>query len=216
MPQLPHSPFDSDQGRPDLTGRGVRGLALLRLSRHTTPAPPSLLASRQARQAAAETLLRMMASQSQLSAPADFSTSLRESLSRVSMDSPAPGLRNSMRDSMRVSDIPVVLGDAWTHASTLAHYRDLSERQRRVALGGAGTLGMALLCLLGLALDPGDMVALLSIVGAVMVALLAVGHLLSATVATVLGSGVFAAVAIALYVGFAALWVRLVRRPIEA
>jgi hypothetical protein len=153
-----------------------------------------------------------MARQSQLTAPLDFSSSLRESLSRVSLDSSPPAVNNGSR----LAELPLTLAEAWAHARMLARDRELSERQRRVALGGAGTLGLALLCLLGLALDPGEVLAVLSLIGAVTLALLAVGHLLSATVTTIFGSGVLAAVAISAYLALAALWVRLIRQPVEA
>ena len=46
--------------------------------------------------------------------------------------------------------------------------------------------------------------------------LLALGHLLSAVVGAVMGSAALAALAIALFICLAAIWVRLMRQPVEA
>lgn len=214
MPQLPPNPFPPHSTPPDPSSHVVRGLVPLRLTGHDTAAPPGLRLTRQERDAAMEVLLRTAARQSRLSAPSDLSSSIHDSLSRLRAE--AQTAPQSAPHHPHFAGFPVVFAETWTQARTLVHYRDLSPRQRQVAVGGASTLGLALLCLLGLALDPGEVVALLGIVSAVMLALLAVGHLLSATVLSILGSGMFALVAVALYVALAAVWVRLIRRPVEA
>jgi hypothetical protein len=220
VPQLPHSPFDPHATPPDPAGGGTnaaRGLIPLRLPRHMAPPPPGLPATRQERDAALELLLRTAARQSRVVAPPDLSSSIHDSLSRLRMEAMrAHAQPEPVPVRPRLADVPMLLAEAWAHTRTLVHYQDLSPRQRKVALGGASTLGLALLCLLGVALDPGEVVALLGIVSAVMLGLLAVGHLLSATVLAVLSSGMLAVLAIALYAALAALWVRLVRRPVEA
>jgi hypothetical protein len=214
VPQLPRSAFHAYDSPSDPTRGDVRGMTPLRLLRHVAPLPPGLPATRQDRDVAFEALLRAAARESRLAAPPDLSASIHDSLSRMRIEAqPQP---HHITFASHLADVPFVLGEAWSHTRMLVHYHDLSERQRRVALGGAGTLGLAVLCLLGLALDPSEVFAVLGLLSALVLSLFAVGHLLSATIAAILGSGLLAIAAIALYAGLAALWIQLVRRPVEA
>lgn len=230
MPQLPPSPFPprgphgprAPHDAPPGPWRGdPRGLPSFRLQRHIA-APPGLPAARpatrQERDLLFDALLRDAGRQSRLSAPPDLTAAIRDTLSHLNLDQPAhtPAHAPSRPIPAHLADLPHALAEAWSEARTLIHYHELSERQRRVALGGASTLGLAALCALGLALDPSEVFALLGIFSAVVLTLLAVGHLLSAAVAAVLGSGLLAIAVVALYTGLAALWVRLVRSPLEA
>lgn len=212
VPQLPHSPLPSPEGPPGSFRRDARELAPLRLPRHAAPPTSGLPATRQERDVAIEALLRAAARQSRLAAPPDLGSAIRDSLSHVSIEPQRP-----VRPfPSHLAEVPQALAEAWVQARTLVYYPELSERQRRVALGGASTLGLAVLCLVGLALNPGDIVAALGVLSAVALLLLAVGHLLSATVAALLGSGLLAVAVIALYATLAALWVHLVQQPLEA
>ena len=93
----------------------------------------------------------------------------------------------------------------------------LTDSQWRAATASAGTLLVALMFGgVGFALDPAELFALLGLGGALILSLLAFGHLLSAVVGAVMGSAALALLAVGLYVILAAVWVRLMRHPVEA
>lgn len=138
----------------------------------------------------------------------DFTAAVRSSISQARIaPPPAPPMPPHRR---------VIAG--LQHASHRAqHAARLTDAQWRAAVGSAGTLLVALVFGgVGFALDPSEMVALLGLVGALVVSLLALGHLLSVAVGAVMSSAVLVLVGIALYIGLAAVWVRLMRHPMEA
>jgi hypothetical protein len=92
----------------------------------------------------------------------------------------------------------------------------LSERQRRAALGGAGTMALVLVFGgLSVAVAPAEILALMGVFSALMFATVSVGHLLSAAMNAIMGTTALAVVACLLYAALAVAWVRLVRQPVE-
>jgi hypothetical protein len=184
-----------------------RDLAHRLQARGGVPRDPQV---RAAHEQALEMLLRTAAHQSQIHAPSTLSSAIHRSLTHTSI-APLPA-RQSWRPDSRHLGVQA----AWLQARTLVHYQQLTQRQRHVALGGLSTLALALLCGLGLALDPAEAFTLLGVLSALILSAVAVGHLLSAAVTAILGSGLLAVVAIAIYLLLAAGWVRLVGSPVEA
>ncbi len=167
--------------------------------------------SRRQRESSIDQVLREGARRSLAAAPRTFTSSLRLTLTDIAI---AP-LPSSYAPPSSLAHR--LLAGFWSTPWIAARYGHLVERQRRVALRGAGALAVVLLFGgLSLALDPAEVVALLGLAGAVLLSVLAIGHLLVAAVGAVMGNAVVACVAIALYAALAALWVRLVRRPVEA
>lgn len=140
--------------------------------------------------------------------PPDFTAAVRASIAQTRIAPPpappAPFSRRVVAGIRKISH----------RAQRAAH---LTDTQWRAAVGGIGTLLVALVFGgVGFAVDPGEMFALLGVAGALLVSLLAMGHMLSAVVGAVMGSAVLAVLAIALFVSLAAIWVRLMRQPVEA
>jgi hypothetical protein len=157
-----------------------------------------------------EALFRDMARRSLTAAPPTLTSAVRESISRTSI-APVP-----QRIPAQTLFVAYIMMTMRTSSRMLAHYHELSERQRQVALRGMGTLMVALLCGLGFALDPGEGFTALGILSAVVLSFLAVVHLLSTAVGALMSSALVAAIILAMYASLAVLWIRLVRRPLEA
>jgi hypothetical protein len=204
------------QRRPRLDGPSdPTKLAFLR--QHSAAFPPlvgpdprralaHLGSARRDRERAAELALRDAAHRSLAPAPPSLTASVRESLRRASIV-PAPP-----QTIEQVSLAARFIAEARARSQVVVLVRDLSGRQRRAA----GTLELALCFTLGVVLDPGVLFAALGILSAVVLSALAVGHLLSAAVVALMGSTLLAAVTTVMFVGLAALWINLVRRPLEA
>lgn len=152
--------------------------------------------------------LRDAARRSVSAAPSTLTSAVRASISRVRIAPPPPppmplakrasaGLRTASRRAQRAAR--------------------LTDAQWRAAIGSLGTLMVAVVFGgVSIALDPGELFALLGLGGALLLSVLAFGHLLSAVVGAVMSSAALALVAVGLYVGLAAVWVRLMRHPVEA
>jgi hypothetical protein len=155
--------------------------------------------------------LRHAAHQSYAAAPPAFSEAVRKSLAEASI---APAASHPARDVT----IPNQLAGAT--ASSARGWRrsvQLTERQWRAALGGIGTLALAVIFGgVSVALDPSEVFSVLGMLSAVLLSALTVGHMLSTAVGAIMSSALLGCLAIALYAALCVLWVRLVRRPVEA
>lgn len=158
-----------------------------------------------------EARLRTVAHQSRVPAPPSLTAAVQRSLARAEISSdPDP---KSVR---RI--VPWHLLALQSAPLTDIRHRDHAvwARHPRLALTGAGTVIVALLCGLGFALDPGEGLAALGLAGAILLSTLALAHLLSIAVGAILGDALLAGLAGAVYVALTLLWVQLVRRPVEA
>lgn len=211
----------SDQESPDSQEHQEPGLAALpaprgpRPQRLLMPGPQLYSSLVQHREAHADLeyvldqRLRAAARSAPPPAPRpDFTAAVRSSISQARIaPPPAPPMPPHRRALASLRD-----------ASRRAqHAVRLTDRQWRAAIGSVGTLAVALVFGgVGFALDPSEMFALLGVVGALVVSLLALGHLLSTVVGAVTGSAVLLLVGAVLYLALAAVWVRLMRHPLEA
>ncbi len=158
-------------------------------------------------------MLRGLARCSSTSAPATFTDSVRQSLTRASIaPSPPPSLA-------RRPVVPQVVVTWWRLRPSLrlVNRHAFTERQRRAALGSAGTLAAALLVgSLGWAFAPSEILTVVGLVSALLFSTVALGHLFSAAVGAIMGSTLLAVGACAVYATLTIVWVRLIRRPVEA
>lgn len=186
--------------------------------RGSSPSDPmdllATLAQHRARQQhderAVDALFRDIARRSLTAAPPTLTSAVRESVARTSIAPTPQQTPPSTHFTLRfVSTVS-------TPSRVLARYQDLGERQRRIAQRGVGTLVVALLCGLGFALDPGEWFSALGLASAVVLSFLAVVHVLSTAFGALMSSTFVAVIILALYSCLALLWIRLVRRPLEA
>jgi hypothetical protein len=175
--------------------------------------------SRRERDRTIDLLLRDSARRSLASAPSRLTSAVRVTLAHTTMTPvvrPAPA---SLIDRMTAAR-------AWLTANVLAalvatpwvaaHLGSLTERQRRAALRSVTTLVAALLAAaLGLVLDPSVVFTLLGVISAFALSSLVMSHLLAAAVGAVMGSAMLGLAVLALFAVLAALWIRLVRHPVE-
>jgi hypothetical protein len=197
--------------RPLLLLHSMWALALLASLRPIRRSIPRHMLIHRQREDVIDQLLRDSARRSLAAAPPTLSATLRLTLTSVTIAplpssyAPSPSLAGRL------------LAAVWSSPWITARYGRPTERQRRAALRKAGALSLVLLFGgLSLALNPAEVVTLLGLASALLLALLAVGHLLVTAVGAVMGNAVVACVAIMLYTALAALWVRLVRHPVEA
>lgn len=155
--------------------------------------------------------LRQAAQHAHTPAPPTLSESVRRQLANVTIaSSPSPPARPTALSRH-------LLGTSGTAARRLRRSALLTERQWRAAIGGAGTLALALVFGgVSMALDPSEIFSMLGVLSAVVLSALTVGHLLSTAVGAIMSSAILGCLAVALYVALCLVWVRLVRHPVEA
>jgi hypothetical protein len=154
-------------------------------------------------------VVRGMARHSVTAAPPTFTESVRRSLVYASIAPVAP--QDAASGRWQLSATVVVRS-----LRALPARHPLSERQRRAALGGAGTMALVLVFGgLSVAVAPAEILALMGVFSALIFATVSVGHLLSAAMNAIMGTTALAVVACLLYAALAVAWVRLVRQPVE-
>lgn len=179
--------------------------------RHPRRAVSQHAQARRERERALELLLRDTARHSLAAAPPTFTSAMRLTLANASI-APTPSL-----DALPASLAGRLFAAFWASPWIVARYGRLTEPQRRAALRKAGTLALALVCGgVSLALDPAEIFTALGLSGALVLSTLTLGHFLAAAVGAVMSNAVVALAAFVLYTVLAVLWVRLVRRPVEA
>ncbi|HEV2236691.1 MAG TPA: hypothetical protein VGR57_08535, partial [Ktedonobacterales bacterium] len=138
-------------------------------------------------------MVRGMAQRSVTSAPTSFTESVRRSLRSTSIaPSPLPQDPAARWQLMAL--------DVARSVRALAGRYPLSARHRRVALGGAGTMALALVVGgVGAALAPSEVFALMGVVSALLFSTIAAGHLLTAAMHAIMGTSVLAIGACLLY-----------------
>lgn len=155
--------------------------------------------------------LRSAARQSTAPAPTAFTDAVRKSLASATI-APAP-----LRPSAPTPLARRLLNKAASTTRRLRRSASLTERQWRAAVGGMGTLVVALVFGgVSMALVPAEAVTVLGVLSALLWAAWTVSHLVTAALGTILSSAILACLAVVLYGALFFLWVRLVRRPVEA
>jgi hypothetical protein len=169
-----------------------------------------------AREHAVDRALRQAARRSVTAAPPSLTASIRLTLASTSI-APAPVSERERALTPLTRRLALVshtlaewLALGWSLALEAARRFELSEGKRRAALRSGA---------LALVLVGGGLWLALSgsgLVGGALAGGLALGHLFSAAAAAIMESSVLALPAAILYVALVALWVYLVRSPVEA